>query len=682
MVMGQISDRELHEECGVFGVFGVKDAASLTYYGLHALQHRGQEGAGIVTVDRDATFRRIKGGGLVTEVFGEGNLSTLKGDMAIGHVRYTTAGGGGIENVQPFLFRHNTGDFALAHNGNIVNSALLRIYLENKGSLFQSTSDSEILAHLIKKETKYHDRPRIYSIIDALNMIEGAFAFLIMTANRIYACRDKYGLRPLSIGRLGDGYVVSSETCAFDVLGAEFVRDVEPGEIVTIDSEGIRSRDFSQYKRCEMCSMEYIYFARPDSDIEGCNVHAYRKESGRLLFGEAPAEADIVVGVPDSSLSAAMGYAEASGLPYEMGLIKNKYIGRTFIQPSQELREKGVRMKLSAVRTIVKGKRVVLVDDSIVRGTTSRLGVMGNIGAFGGMFDLSALNVKEPVLVSGTDGVGTKLKLAFEMDKHDTIGVDAVAMCVNDVLAQGAEPLVFLDYVAVGHNEPQKIEAIVSGVADGCRQAGCALVGGETAEMPGMYSEGEYDIAGFTVGVVEKSKLIDGSKVRAGDVLVGIASSGVHSNGFSLVRKILADNCLDLHKVYPELSNKLLGEVLLTPTKIYVKQVLEVIRSCDVHGISHITGGGFDENIPRILHEGQGLEIEEGTWEILPVFRFLEKYGKVAHREMFNIFNMGIGMVIALDASQAEKAIAILAEQGEKAAVIGRVTDTEGVVIR
>ena len=232
--------------------------------------------------------------------------------------------------------------------------------------------------------------------------------------------------------------------------------------------------------------------------------------------------------------------------------------------------------------------------------STSRLGVMGNIGAFGGMFDLSALKVKEPVLVSGTDGVGTKLKLAFEMDKHDTIGIDAVAMCVNDVLAQGAEPLVFLDYVAVGRNEPQKIEAIVAGVADGCRQAGCALVGGETAEMPGMYAEGEYDIAGFTVGVVEKSQLIDGSKVRAGDVLVGVASSGVHSNGFSLVRKIVADNCLNLRESYPELSNKQLGEVLLTPTKIYVKQVLEVVRNCDVHGISHITGGGFDENIPRI----------------------------------------------------------------------------------
>lgn len=314
--------------------------------------------------------------------------------------------------------------------------------------------------------------------------------------------------------------------------------------------------------------------------------------------------------------------------------------------------------------------------------STARLGVMGNIGAFGGMFDLSALSVKEPVLVSGTDGVGTKLKLAFEMDKHDTIGIDAVAMCVNDVLAQGAEPLLFLDYVAVGSNSPQKIESIVAGVAEGCRQAGCALVGGETAEMPGMYAGGEYDIAGFTVGVVEKSKLIDGSKVAVGDVLIGIASSGVHSNGFSLVRKIVADNGLDLHRPYAELSDKPLGDALLTPTKIYVKQVLEVIRQCDVHGISHITGGGFDENIPRILREGQGIEIEEGAWEILPVFRFLEKRGGVPHREMFNIFNMGIGMVIALDASEAEKAIAILAQQGERASVIGRVTDTEGVTIR
>ncbi len=364
--------KSIHEECGVFGVFGVPDAANLTYYGLHALQHRGQEGCGIVSVDGSGYMRRVKGEGLVTEVFNEGKLSTLQGSMAMGHVRYSTTGGGGLDNVQPFLFRHNTGDFALAHNGNLVNSVQLRKYLEDRGSLFQSSSDSEILAHLIRKDSPDRFRPRIFAIIEALNMIEGAFAFLIMTGHRIYACRDKYGLRPLSIGRLGDGYVVSSETCALDVVGAELIRDVEPGEIVTIDRHGLRSRRYSEYRRNAMCAMEYIYFSRPDSDIEGCNVHTFRKESGRLLAAESPAQADIVVGVPDSSLSAAMGYSEASGLPYEMGLIKNKYIGRTFIQPSQEMREKGVRMKLSAVRSIVSGKRVVLIDDSIVRGTTSR----------------------------------------------------------------------------------------------------------------------------------------------------------------------------------------------------------------------------------------------------------------------------------------------------------------------
>lgn len=313
--------------------------------------------------------------------------------------------------------------------------------------------------------------------------------------------------------------------------------------------------------------------------------------------------------------------------------------------------------------------------------STVRPGSMGGIGSFGGMFDLSSLGVREPVLVSGTDGVGTKLKIAFAMDKHDTVGIDAVAMCVNDVLAQGAEPLIFLDYVAVGHNEPSKVEAIVSGVAEGCRQAGCALVGGETAEMPGMYEGGEYDIAGFTTGVVEKSELIDGSKVKEGDVLVGIASTGVHSNGFSLVRKIVADNGLSYGDAVPEFGGRTLGEVLLTPTKIYVKQVLDVIRNCDVHGISHITGGGFDENIPRVLHDGQGLEIHEGTWEILPVFRMLEKWGGVPHREMFNIFNMGIGIVIVLDSSEAQKAISILEGHGEKASVIGKVTGTPGVNI-
>lgn len=312
--------------------------------------------------------------------------------------------------------------------------------------------------------------------------------------------------------------------------------------------------------------------------------------------------------------------------------------------------------------------------------STMRLGTMGNIGAFGGMFDLSALNLKEPVLVSGTDGVGTKLKIAFAMDKHDTIGIDAVAMCVNDVLAQGAEPLFFLDYIAIGHNIPAKVEAVVAGVAEGCRQAGCALVGGETAEMPGMYSDGEYDIAGFTTGAVEKAKLIDGSKVETGDVLIGISSSGIHSNGYSLVRKIVADNALDLGTQYDEFGGKTLGEVLLTPTKIYVKPVLDVLRQTDVHGICHITGGGFDENIPRALKPGQGFAIEEGTWPILPVFRKLEEWGGIPHREMYNIFNMGIGMIIVAAAADAEKIVGILAQHGEQAQVIGSVVEGDNTI--
>lgn len=312
---------------------------------------------------------------------------------------------------------------------------------------------------------------------------------------------------------------------------------------------------------------------------------------------------------------------------------------------------------------------------------TNRVGCVSNIGSFGGMFDLSILNYKEPMLVSGTDGVGTKLKLAFEMDKHDTVGIDAVAMCVNDVLAQGAEPLFFLDYVAVGHADPVKLEQIVKGVSDGCIQAGCALIGGETAEMPGMYTDGEYDIAGYTTGVVEKSKLIDGTKVKVGDVLVGIASTGVHSNGFSLVRKIIADNNIDLHSYSEELGG-VVGDVLLTPTRIYCKQVLDVIKNVDVHGVAHVTGGGFDENIPRILKDGMGLDIIEGSWPILPVFKFLEKYGHVNHREMFNIYNMGIGMVLALDnEADAKLAIDILAKYGDKAYIIGSITNSGKVEI-
>ncbi len=368
MPKSMLFDRELHEECGVFGVFNRSNAAELTYYGLHALQHRGQEGAGIVVSDT-SKLTCVKNEGSVRFVFPESTLKKLIGSHAIGHVRYSTTGGSGVLNVQPFLFRHGEGDFALCHNGNIVNSKQLRHNLEMKGSIFQTTSDSEILAHLIKKDYR---AKRMEAIKEALIYLEGAFAFLLLTKDKLYAMRDRHGLRPLSIGKLDDGYCVASETCALDAIGATFVRDILPGEIVTIDNTGIHSDFYSQDTSSKICAMEYIYFSRPDSDLLGLNVHKSRKECGRILAQEAPIEADIVIGVPDSSLSAASGYAEASGIPYEMGLIKNRYIGRTFIEPSQTLREKGVKMKLSPVRSVIAGKKVVLIDDSIVRGTTSK----------------------------------------------------------------------------------------------------------------------------------------------------------------------------------------------------------------------------------------------------------------------------------------------------------------------
>lgn len=359
----------LSEKCGILGIFCCDNAAELAYYGLHALQHRGQEGCGIVTNDGKDMYR-IRGEGLVTEIFSGQKLAGLKGNCAIGHVRYSTGEGSGIDNVQPFLFRHHTGDFAMAHNGNIVNSRGLKRMLESQGSIFQSTADTEILAHLIITDRR---RDRVAVLEEALTMIEGAYAFLILTNDRLIACRDKNGIRPLSLGKLNGGYVIASETCAMEMVGATFIRDIEPGEMLVLNRDAsMESYHFAAELAHKMCAMEYVYFSRPDSDIENVNVHTFRKRCGIMLAQKAPVQADLVIGVPDSSFSYAIGYAEESGIPYEMGLVKNKYVGRTFIQPSQALREKGVRMKLSPVRSLIRGKRVVMIDDSIVRGTTSK----------------------------------------------------------------------------------------------------------------------------------------------------------------------------------------------------------------------------------------------------------------------------------------------------------------------
>ena len=362
--------KSLNEECGVFGIWGHPDAAKLTYFGLHSLQHRGQEGAGILANDQ-GTLRRHRDTGLLSEVFRNPlNLEKLTGSSAIGHVRYATAGEASVDNIQPFLFRFHDTQFGLAHNGNLTNAQSLKSELEKNGAIFSSTSDSEILAHLIRRS---HNPSFMGKIKEALNTVKGGFAYLMLFEDKLIAALDPNGFRPLSIGKMANGaLVVSSETCAFEVIGAEWIRDVHPGELVIFDENGITYDRYTDDTQLAICSMEYIYFARPDSNIQGVNVHTARKRMGAQLAREFKNQADIVVGVPNSSLSAAMGFAEESGLPNEMGLIKNQYVQRTFIQPTQELREQGVRMKLSAVSGVVKGKRVVMIDDSIVRGTTSR----------------------------------------------------------------------------------------------------------------------------------------------------------------------------------------------------------------------------------------------------------------------------------------------------------------------
>ena len=308
-------------------------------------------------------------------------------------------------------------------------------------------------------------------------------------------------------------------------------------------------------------------------------------------------------------------------------------------------------------------------------------GVMGTLGGFGGLFAPDMAGMKKPVLVSGTDGVGTKLRLAQLMNKHDTIGIDCVAMCVNDIICGGASPLFFLDYIACGKNAPARIADIVAGITEGCRQAGCALVGGETAEHPGLMAEDDYDVAGFSVGIVDEEKIIDGKALAAGDTLIGLASTGVHSNGFSLVRKVLDVEHADLTSPMEELGGKSLGETLLTPTRIYVKAILALLKGgIDVHAISHITGGGFYENVPRMMTEGLTAQIKLDSFPRLPIFDLIEKKGGIPTRDMYNTFNMGIGMILALPAAQAEQAMELLAQAGEQAYVIGSVVDGDAGV--
>lgn len=361
--------RGLNEECGVFGIWNHPNAAELTYMALHSLQHRGQEGAGIVCSNGENLFG-ARGMGLLPEAITQTQMESLLGyTNAIGHVRYATTGASELSNVQPFLFKHSKGDLGLAHNGNLTNARQIRLALEETGAIFQTSSDSEVLGHLLMKAKSDNERANLKA---ALNQIKGAFAFLVLRKDSLTAALDNHGVRPLSLGRIDGAYCVASETCAFTAIGAEYIRDIEPGELLTFSDKGLVEDQYTSYVKPNLCSMEYVYFARPDSEVKRHSIYNIRKALGEQLAKEMNVEADIVIGVPDSSLQAAKGFSEYAGIPNEQGLLKNRYVGRTFITPDQKMRERAVRMKHSPIRDVIEGKRVIVIDDSIVRGTTSK----------------------------------------------------------------------------------------------------------------------------------------------------------------------------------------------------------------------------------------------------------------------------------------------------------------------
>ena len=371
----------IHEECGIFGIHGDELSASDVYYGLFSLQHRGQESCGIATND-DASIECVKGMGLVSDVLSKDKISNLKGDIAIGHVRYSTAGASVPENAQPIVTQYSKGTLSIAHNGNLTNAFELKSELEDKGAIFHTTTDSEVIAYLIA--SKRAVTPSVEEAVkEVMGIIKGGYALLVMSPRKLIAARDPFGLKPLVMGKLDDAVIFCSETCALEAVGAEFIRDVNPGEIIIAEEGGIRTMDSGLNRPMKKCVFEYIYFARPDSVIDGIPVATARREAGRILARKHPCECDIVIGVPESGIDAALGFSAESGIPYEKGFVKNSYVGRTFIKPSQEQRKQAVKIKLNPIASVVSGKRVVIIDDSIVRGNTiaNQVNMLRNAGA-------------------------------------------------------------------------------------------------------------------------------------------------------------------------------------------------------------------------------------------------------------------------------------------------------------
>ncbi|NPA29369.1 MAG: amidophosphoribosyltransferase [Epsilonproteobacteria bacterium] len=427
-------ERHLNEKCAVVGVFNVKGAAQIAYFGLFALQHRGQEAAGICS-NKEGKFHMIKDRGLVTRVFSEKKIKKLKGDMAVGHTRYSTAGDDSILDAQPVFARYDLGEIAIVHNGNLTNAQEVRKQLIDKGAIFQTFMDTENMIHLIAKSEK---EKLIDRIVDALHKVEGAYSFVIQSRSKMFAIRDRFGFRPLSLAKLGDGYMVASETCAFDLVGAEFIRDIKPGEMVIFE-KGKAPRSMQVFEpNPHKCIFEYIYFARPDSVVFGKNVYSLRKKMGRELAKELPVEADMVVPVPDSGVAAALGYSQESGIPFELGIMRNHYVGRTFIEPTQELRNLKVKMKLSPIREVIEGKRLIVIDDSIVRGTTSKqiVSMLKEAGAAEVHMRISSPPTTDPCFY-GVDTPEKEKLISARMsveEIRDYIGADSLAYISIDGL--------------------------------------------------------------------------------------------------------------------------------------------------------------------------------------------------------------------------------------------------------
>ncbi len=449
---------ELKDHCGIFGIFAHPEAANLTYLGLHALQHRGQEAAGITSSDgREMRVHRAMG--LVSDAFDAVSLGSLVGDRAIGHVRYATCGPSALDNAQPLIFNYQRGALALAHNGNLVNADAIREELEEHGSIFHTTSDTEIIGHLIAKERAEHPTLSLPdAIAAALRRVAGAYSLLFLTNEQLIGVRDPYGFRPLVIGKLRDSYTMASETCALDLIGAEYVGEVEPGQMVILDRTGLTRRQFTDPLRraAGRCVFEHIYFARPDTLLFGQSVHEVRKRLGRELARECPAEADVVIPVPDSGVPAAIGYAGALGLPFDLGLVRSHYVGRTFIEPQQSIRHLGVKLKLSAVQSVLRGKRVVVVDDSLVRGTTSRK-IVGMIRAAGAK-EVHLRISSPPTLFPCFYGIDTPTREELIASSHST---DEIAKYVT------SDSLGYLSlegvYRAVGQDRHGYCDACFSG---------------------------------------------------------------------------------------------------------------------------------------------------------------------------------------------------------------------------